>query len=120
MTIKECYEKMNANYTEAMERFQMEKLIERFMLKFPNDSTYAMLKESVANSDIENSFRAAHTLKGVAANLSFEGLRIAAHELTEQLRSLENEADSELVKKVDSSYKLVVDTIALYEAEKQA
>ena len=35
MTIKECYLRLDGDYDDIMERLGTEKLVERFMLKFP-------------------------------------------------------------------------------------
>ena len=70
MTLQECYAMLHGNYEDARSRLAMDKLIEKFMLKFPDDTSMDLLNKSVAAGDIQESFRAAHTLKGVAANLA--------------------------------------------------
>lgn len=118
MTLEECYSKMHGDYAAAKSQLISDSLIERFLLKFPNDATMASLREAVAAGDIEASFKAVHTLKGVALNLALKELHIAAHGLTEQLRSRTEPADKVLYGEVENSYKLVMDTIAQYLAEK--
>ena len=60
----------------ALERFMNnEGLLERFLKKFPADPNYGALKEALARGDADAAFRAAHTLKGVAANLSMATLQ---------------------------------------------
>ena len=118
MTVQECYEGLHGNYREAKQRLMGDSLVERFMLKFLSDNSMDTLREAIRENNNEKAFRAAHTLKGVAANMAFTELRNAASELTEQLRTLEKDPDPVLVEKVEASYKLVVDTISSYSSER--
>ena len=118
MTIKECYDRMNGSYEEAKSRLMMDSMIERFVFKFLDDSTMENLRKAIAQGDIAVSFREAHTLKGVAANLAFTELQKAASDLTEQLRPLQSPADAELMAGVEKAYGIVVDAIHTYQAEK--
>ena len=117
MTVQECYEKLHGNYEDAKSRLMNDRLITKFMLKFPGDDSITILREAVKAGDIETSFRGAHTLKGVAANLGFTELQQAASDLTEQLRSRTAQADPELVRRVEEAYSLVIDTLRNYEAQ---
>lgn len=74
MTLKECYARMNGSYEDAKLRLMMDSMVERFMFKFLEDDTMENLRSAVAERNIPDSFRAAHTLKGVAANLAFTEL----------------------------------------------
>ena len=85
MTIEQCYQKMGGNYTEVCGRLPSQRLVEKFVRKFLDDRSYAELTAAMAAGDHDAAFRAAHTLKGVAANLSFTKLRASASELTEKL-----------------------------------
>ena len=118
MTLKECYDQMNGSYEEAKGRLMTDSMIERFIFKFLEDQTMANLRKAVAEGDIAVSFREAHTLKGVAANLAFTQLQQAASQLTEQLRPQTAQADAALLAEVEKAYALVVDTINAYKAEK--
>ena len=118
MTLEECYQKLNGNYAEARQRLMTEKLMDRFVLKFPGDPSMDQLREALSQGSRKDAFRAVHTLKGVAANMAFTQLQEAASDLTEQMRSLEYDADPVLLQKVEDSYRLVIETIAAYEKEK--
>ena len=117
MTLQECYEKLHGNYEDAKSRLAMDRLIEKFMLKFLDDTSMDLLKTSVAEENIQESFRAAHTLKGVAANLAFTELMERVSELTEQLRPCTGPADKVLYQKVVESYDLTIQAIEAYKAE---
>lgn len=118
MTVEECYIMMNGNYKTILERMQMESLVERFMIKFLSDKTMDKLKEAVENNDIEAAFQGAHNLKGLASNLSFDELTMAAHNLTEQLRGRDKPIDPDLYAIVERSYQKTILAIEQYVDEK--
>ena len=74
MNLKECYSALGGNYESVLSRLMTEKLVNRFVLKFLNDASYENLVNSLKDENIEEAFRAAHTLKGVCQNLSFDRL----------------------------------------------
>ena len=86
MTIKECYDAMGADYQNTLNRFPNEAFIKKFVLKFLDDNSYANLKEAIAAGNVEEAFRAAHTLKGVCLNLAGElaGAKEAFEEVEKQ------------------------------------
>ena len=116
MTVQECYNKMHGNYSEVLERLGMDRIIEKFLLKFPQDESMNQLRSAIQEGDIEGSFKAAHTLKGVAANLAFTELQKATDVLTEQLRPKNEPADPTLVAAVEKAYN---DTITAIEEFQQ-
>ena len=87
MTVKECYEQMGSDYEGVLGRLGSEAIVKRFALKFLQDPSFAQLKESLAKNDGEEAFRAAHTLKGICANLGFKSLFEVSYEITEALRA---------------------------------
>lgn len=111
MTIEEKYICLHGDYEEAKNRLMNDRLVEKFALKFLSDPSMQQLRDAVAAGDNATAFRAVHTLKGVAANLAFTELRMAASELTEQMRNCDKPADAELLMKVEDAYKLVIDTL---------
>lgn len=86
MTLQECYEKLGGDYDQVAMRLPSAKLIERFVGLFLQDTSYEQLCQAMQDGNREDAFRAAHTLKGVCANLSFTKLCHSASELTELLR----------------------------------
>ena len=69
MNINECYQAMGADYEEVFGRLRSERLITKFVLKFPGDPSFSQLQSTLEEKNVEEAFRAAHTLKGVAQNL---------------------------------------------------
>ena len=118
MDVKKCYELLKGNYNEAIGRLMSDRLIERLILKFPQDGSMSQLRDALAAQNYEDAFRAAHTLKGVAGNLAFTALHGSASELTEALRANKQKPDENLVKKVDADYDCVIATLEQYKKEK--
>ena len=109
MSLKECYEKMGADYEDVLSRLRSEGLVRKFAVKFLDDDSYAALKDAMAAGNALEAFRGAHTLKGVAQNLGFGPLYKAAAQVTEVLRPSENssgdmEKAAELMPAVDEEY----------------
>ena len=86
MTIEECYQQLGGDYATLKTRLPSDSLIKRFITKFLDDSSYSELCHALEEGQREEAFRAAHTLKGVCANLGFDRLRASASKLTELLR----------------------------------
>ena len=86
MTLKECYAALGGDYDEAIGRLRSERLVQKFVLKFINDGSYQLLCDSLAAGNRDEAFRAAHTIKGVCANLAFNTLLNSSEALTDALR----------------------------------
>ena len=114
MTIEQCYEAMGGSYEEVSARLPNARLVEKFIRKFLVDDSYDVLCREMAAGNCQDAFRAAHTLKGVCANLGLEQLRASAGTLTETLRpqadAIPSEAAAQL-EQVRADYRLTVDTI---------
>ena len=117
MTLEACYEKMEADYGDVKRRFQSDRLIQKFALKFLNDPSYGNLCQALKEERYEDAFREAHTLKGVSQNLSFDRLFKSSHEITEALRAENMEAVDALLPQVREDYELTVSAIQALQAE---
>lgn len=87
MTIEECYQKMGANYQDVIKRLPSVSMIEKFALKFREDTSFQELETALNEKQVDLAFRAAHTLKGVCMNLGFDHLYKPSFEITESLRA---------------------------------
>ena len=87
MTIEECYKKMGANYQDVIKRLPSVSMIEKFALKFREDTSFQELETALNEKQVDLAFRAAHTLKGVCMNLGFDHLYKPSFEITENLRA---------------------------------
>lgn len=120
MSIEECYQQMGGSYADVSVRLPSPRLVQRFVCKFPEDKSFEALSDAMESGSREAAFRAAHTLKGVCANLSFTRLLQSASELTEILRPESPsipEAAFALMDQVRSDYQLTTDAIHRYMAE---
>lgn len=87
MNLKQCYDNLGGNYDEVNERIPGDALITRFLGRFLEDPSFQTLIEQIGCGNRDEAFRAAHTLKGVCANLSFTTLWKSVSALTEELRA---------------------------------
>jgi len=116
MTLKECYEAMDAGYGDVMGRLRSEAMVQKFVLKFLNDPSYQLLVDAMEAGNYEDAFRAAHTIKGVCQNLSFTGLAQSSSALTEALRPGADPKDPALLEQVKEDYQKTVSAIRALQA----
>lgn len=86
MTIQECYQTLGGDLEKVLSRLPSVGLVTKFITKFLEDSSFSQLCQALQNGQREEAFRAAHTLKGVCANLGFDRLMASTGKLTELLR----------------------------------
>ena len=60
MSLKECYDKMGADYEDVLSRLRSEVLVRKFALKFLDDDSYANLKAAMESGNAPEAFRGAH------------------------------------------------------------
>lgn len=111
MDLKECFEAFGGNYNDVMGRLLTENRVKKFLFMFLKDTSFNELEAAIERKDYDSAFRAAHTLKGVCANLGIEKLGETASEITEALRAKDNDAACKLFTKVAESYCSTVDAI---------
>lgn len=117
MTIEECYEKIGGDYADVSKRIPSVALIEKFIGIFLKDESFDALRRQLECANREKAFRAAHTLKGVCANLSFTKLLTSTARLTEVLRSetgFDINTSIELFCDVERDYEVTADAIRKY------
>ena len=108
MNLKQVYDAVGGNYKDVTERFSSEETVAHFVLRFLSDDSFNLLKHAMRSKDIDEAFRASHTLKGIAGNLGFTRLAKSASELTEVLRAKTFDGATELFDRVKSDYNDVV------------
>ena len=117
MTIQECYHQLGGNYATLKSRLPSDSLIKKFITMFLDDSSFSELCRALEEGQREEAFRAAHTLKGVCANLGFDRLRTSASALTELLRPEISGVPEEaafIMDAVKHDYESTVSTIQAY------
>lgn len=119
MQLKECYEAFGGSYESVRERIPNDEMIAKFVLKFLSEPSYGNLCNAVESSNVEEAFRAAHSLKGICANLGFPVLGESSSVLTEYLRGKDaGQVDkgecAKLLEKVTEDYNTVITAIKTY------
>ena len=105
---------MNGDFADVSARLPSKKLIEKFTAKFLEDISYETLCKAMKDGSRKEAFRAAHTLKGVCANMGFSRLLSSSARLTELLRpeqSVIPEEAYELLETVSGDYRMTTDAI---------
>ena len=79
-------EESGIDVADALTRFMdNEALMLKFLLRFPEDKNFPLLKQAMDSGDAAQAFEAAHTLKGVAGNLAMTELFQQVSLLTDNL-----------------------------------
>lgn len=111
MDLKECYQALGGDYESVLGRLRSERMITKFVLKFLDDKSCETLLDAVARKDGEVAFRAAHTIKGICQNLSFDRLYVSSHALAECLRGGWADEAVALTEQVREDYRVTADAI---------
>lgn len=114
MTLEACYQEIGGDYQDVRTRLPSATLIQRFVVRFLDDPNFEILCREMEAGNREPAFRAAHTMKGVCANLSFARLQSSVGALTEVLRREQDTVPAEaapLMEQVRKDYQLTADTI---------
>ena len=113
MTVQECYAAFGGNYEEVVSRLRTDERIARFLQKVVTDGSYQLLIDSIASGNVDEAFRAAHTLKGICGNLSITRFGESSSALTEVLREKRviNDEVYSLLETVKVDYELTVNSI---------
>ena len=101
MTLERLYREAGGDLAGTVARLGGEERVERFLQLLAGD-TFAMLRAAMSAGDVTCAFRAAHTLKGVAANMGLLRMQEAASTLTEALRAGDMDSARALYPAVES------------------
>jgi len=111
--VREDFIANGIDYDAAMTLFMgKQEILERFLKKFLNDASYEQLKNAIEAHDCEAAFKAAHTLKGVAGNLSMKTFAKTVSDMTEEFRAGNFEGGIVYVDQLDEQYKATIDFIS--------
>lgn len=96
----------------ALVRFMgRDDLLLRFLKKFVEDESYETLVGGLQNNSIKEAYKAAHTLKGLCANLSLTNLNRLAGAQAEFLKNENMEAAREIMGDITCEYEKIVDVL---------
>ena len=113
MTVEQCYEAFGGNYQEVISRLRTDERVARFLQKVVDDGSYKLLIDSIATNNVDEAFRAAHTLKGVCGNLSITKFGESSSALCEYLREKRviDDAVMAMLERVKADYELTINSI---------
>lgn len=86
MSLESLYDAVGGNLEEVRGRLQSDERIEKFVKIFMADTTYQLLMDSHASGNVQDEFRAAHTLKGTSRDMGFMRIHEPAFKLADALR----------------------------------
>lgn len=86
MTVRECYDRLGADYEGVVSRLVTEERVKKFIIRLSEDRSFAGLCTAMEQENAEEAFMGAHTLKGIAMNLGLTRITEIAGALTEELR----------------------------------
>lgn len=116
MSLRTCYEAFGGDYDGVLGRLRSERLVQKFVLKFLNEGSFSDLMAALETKDGAAAFRAAHTLKGICLNLSFDKLYVSSNRLCEALRQGWTDEAPGMAKALEQDYQI---TIAAIQALKE-
>lgn len=97
MTLEEAGKELGINLDAALERFAgNEGLYLKFLNKMLTDPTFPALEDAVREKDLKAVERAAHTLKGVSANLGLDDLSGRCADIVQAVRTDETAAQDDM------------------------
>ena len=105
------------DYDDAMDRFGGNaELFFRLARKYLDGDNYARLVSAMEMHDFDEAYRQAHSLKGVAGNLSFTKLYTIAAEIASNLREGEYVAAESYLPDAKAAHERIVEALGKLEA----
>lgn len=101
------------NYDEGLNRFmQKEETYLKYLRRIGEDRNMSVLRKKIEENDVEGAFAAAHTIKGVCANLSIDGINAVLNPMVEILRAGSMENVEDMMEEVERVYSRVTEVIS--------
>lgn len=113
MELKEFYNKIGADADIVVKRMGLtEKHLKKYLRKFQQNEEYDKLTRAVEQQDYDNIEWAAHTLKGVTANLGLKVLFDDFQKMVDSVRANHKEEIPALYEAASADYHYVMDLLA--------
>ena len=122
INFKSQLEQTGVDVTTAVKRFMgNEALYTKFLLKFQQDESFSKIEQFVKEKNAEETFKAAHTLKGVAANLGLDRITKDPSDIVEMFRGKSefSDADPDLLAATMEHLRTTYDALMKILAENQ-
>ena len=114
MNIQEFYRFINEDFNDFFSRLPNVSSIEKFVRQFEKDQSYSKLLSSVQDENVQNTFAALLTLKGIALNLGFRHLSDSLDSMLVHLRKtgiVDREQCAQFLQKISIIYNNIIDGI---------
>lgn len=96
----------------AKERFDNDDALFRTCMElFLEDENFKKLNEEIKKNDFQEAFNAAHTIKGVAANLGLTPIYDAVSDVVQELRGGNLEASKALVPRLNTEMEKMIEIV---------
>ena len=86
MTVQELYACINGSYDAVKRILPRDEIIGRFIIRLLSDDSCTRLMQAASAKDAQGMFEAAHSMKGVCANLGLPELSSMASVVAEEFR----------------------------------
>ena len=118
-TFKGKFEEYGGDYAATMARFMNnETMYLKFLNMFFKDENLDKLSEAIKNNDLDSAFEAAHTLKGVVANMGLTPMYNAVNTMVEPLRVRKEDPEyPAMLEKIQAEYARVLEFYKQLEEE---
>lgn len=110
--LRQQLKNVGVEYEALVERFMnMDKMAEKFLVKFLSDPTMEEYERAVKNNDAEAIFKATHTLKGLCGNLCVKCMLDIIVPAVEVYRTGNTDNAEETYARIKSEYDKVCEVI---------
>lgn len=121
MTLQELYASIDGDYDRAVQIMKMDKLIGRYIQKFPKSGVNEALQAAGESMDPVKLFESAHAMKGVCANMGLVKLSEKVGILTEEFRAgnarqFSDDQVKAMIAEIDALYQRTIEGIHQYES----
>ena len=117
MTLEEVMRETGVDKETTLRRFSGNtSLLARIIRQYPADPTFGELETALAEGNQKNVERAAHTLKGVAANLGFQPLSDKCAEMVAMVRNGRLEGQQDCFEDIAAEHAKIVGCIQRLDA----
>lgn len=114
MNIQAFYRFINEDFNDFFSRLPNVSSIEKFVRQFEKDQSYSKLLSSVQDENVQNTFAALLTLKGIALNLGFRHLSDSLDSMLVHLRKtgiVDREQCEQFLQEISIIYNNIIDGI---------
>jgi len=122
MTLQELYASINGSYDAVKQVLSMDSLISKFIIRLSSDDSCERLMKAASANDAKGMFEAAHSMKGVCANLGLLDLSSMAGDVAEEFRpgkarKMSDEALAIHLGVIKEKYKATMEAIQKFASE---